>query len=46
VAVTHAPLPDPDDPPAALTGGGGTMTFDGTLSHNAFPPTIDGHITQ
>ena len=21
VAVTHAPLPDPEDPPAALTGG-------------------------
>jgi hypothetical protein len=85
VAVMHAPLPDPDDPPAALTGGvwqlqplfgrkvagivtggtldnngdntfhvvahmlitsggAGTMTFDGTLSHNAFPPTIQGTI--
>jgi hypothetical protein len=28
-----------------LTGGGdGTLTFDGTLSHNAFPPTISGSI--
>jgi len=28
-----------------ITAGGiGTLTFDGTLSHNAFPPTIKGHI--
>jgi hypothetical protein len=28
------------------SGGVGTLTFDGTLSHNTFPPTIDGHIGQ
>ena len=28
------------------SGGLGTLTFDGTLNHNAFPPTIDGHISQ
>ena len=28
------------------SGGTGTLTFDGTLSHNTFPPTIDGHIGQ
>jgi hypothetical protein len=30
-----------------LTSGGvGTMTFQGTLSHNTFPPTISGQISQ
>jgi hypothetical protein len=28
------------------SGGTGTLTFDGTLSHNTFPPTIGGHIGQ
>ena len=28
-----------------LINGGGTATFDGTLSHNTFPPTIWGSIT-
>ena len=28
------------------SGGTGTLTFEGTLSHNTFPPTIDGHIGQ
>ena len=27
-------------------GGIGGLTFDGTLSHNTFPPTISGHIIQ
>ncbi len=26
------------------SGGTGTLTFDGTLSHNSFPPTISGPI--
>ena len=29
-----------------LVGGSGPMTFIGTLSHNTFPPTIWGVITQ
>jgi hypothetical protein len=31
-----------------LAGGvpGGTLTFEGTLSHNTFPPTISGAILQ
>lgn len=30
-----------------LTGGGaGTLTFEGTLSHRVFPPTIVGRISQ
>ena len=29
-----------------LSGGIGTLEFDGELSHNAFPPTIRGRITQ
>ena len=28
------------------SGGIGTMTFDGTLDHNVFPPTIKGTIAQ
>jgi hypothetical protein len=32
--------------PMVITSGGvGGATFDGTLSHNTFPPTISGHIT-
>jgi len=29
-----------------LVGGSGPLTFNGTLSHNTFPPTIWGVITQ
>jgi hypothetical protein len=29
-----------------LVGGSGGLTFNGTLSHNTFPPTISGRITQ
>jgi hypothetical protein len=29
-----------------VSGGIGELTFDGTLSHNAFPPTIIGTISQ
>jgi len=86
VAVTHDPLPDPEETAAItggvwqlqllsgrrfagivtagtlfnngdntyhvvadmlLTSGGiGTMTFEGTLNHNTFPPTIVGQISQ
>lgn len=28
------------------SGGTGTLTFDGVLDHNPFPPTITGKITQ
>jgi len=32
--------------PMLITSGAvGAATFDGTLSHNTFPPTISGHIT-
>lgn len=28
------------------SGGTGTLSFEGTLSHNSFPPTISGTISQ